>query len=86
MSTSPYERAILNHYWVSPEPWKDGSENWLPLDTQTIDKFIGLGLLLEVSHPDLPSRSKIVKNEAALRVYMEALDAVPLPVQRWVIP
>lgn len=86
--TTPYEREILTHYWVSPEPWKNGSENWRDLDGKIIDKFVRLGLLRQVQHQEIGSVlvSKIVKNEEALRVYMDALAAVPLPVQRWVIP
>lgn len=80
--TTPYEREILTHYFTRAAPWKDGSENWKPLDHEIIDRFITLGLLIQIHSPE----TKIEANHDALRVYFEALAAVPLPVQRWVTP
>ena len=83
---SPYAIQILMHYRCSPRPWKDGSEHWLPLDVELIETFVTFGLLIKIPHPDIPGATKIVKNEEALRVYVDALEAVPLPVCRWVLP
>jgi hypothetical protein len=81
VSTSNYERAILAHYFCFPGPWKGGSENWNQLDIDTIKRFIDRGLLIQHKEPQ-----SIEGNHEALRVYMDALDAVPLPIQRWTIP
>jgi hypothetical protein len=80
--TTPIERAILTHYWVSPEPWKRGSEYWTPTDSEIVCKFVSLGLLVQTPCDGF---GKIVANQDALRPYMEALAAVPLPTQKWVV-
>lgn len=84
--TTPLERAILTHYWVSPGPWKEGSDFWKPADCEAVDKFVELGLLKKVSNDMHPGTTYTMANDEALAPYMEALAAVPLPVQRWVIP
>ena len=83
--TTPYEREILTHYYTRPGPWKEGSENWLELDILTIREFQLRGLLVS-EYVEETGLNRIVANEAALRVYMDALSAVLLPVQQWVIP
>lgn len=82
--TSPLERAILAHYYCSPEPYMGGSENWSIPVNQAVDRFLEMGLL--EAKAVAGGGVKIFPNSAALQVYMEALSAVPLPVQRWVIP
>ena len=51
---------------------------------QIVRQFLDLGLL--ISHKGADGLECIRQNEEALRVYMAALAAVPLPVQRWVVP
>ncbi|HYK50908.1 MAG TPA: hypothetical protein VEU94_14365 [Terriglobales bacterium] len=78
MSTTPLEREILTHYWTSPAPFPRCHVDAV---REAIERFVGLGLL---SYDAAANEYRGVKD--ALRPYMEALDAVPLPVQRWVVP
>jgi hypothetical protein len=79
--TSPLEREILTHYHCSSEPYKCKSK----VHEEAVEKFIRLGLLtrITVASGDGVVFGGILPNTEALRVYMAALDAVPLPVQRW---
>ncbi len=77
--TTPLEREILTHYYVMAEPYQGGSENWNPCVSGIVNVFIRMGLLIRCD-------GRLRANEPALRVYMDTLAAVPLPVQRWVIP
>lgn len=79
--TTPLDREILTHYYVSPEPFpRSGGSN-----SETVQRFIRLGLLVELPQANKYG-STIEANREAIRVYMDALGRVPLPVQRWVIP
>ena len=78
MSTTPLEREILTHYWTSPAPFPRCHVDAV---REAIERFVGLGLL---SYDATANQYRGVKE--ALRPYMEALDAVPLPVQRWAVP
>ena len=82
--TSPLERAILAHYYCSNTPYMDGSENWASAQREAVAQFVMLGLLIKTPQDD--NTTKITANQEALTPYMEALAAVPLPVQRWVVP
>jgi hypothetical protein len=84
MGTSPLERSILTHYWTTPSPWKNGSENWSDEDRRIVDKLIVLRLLRheEGEH----GHHHLVANDDAVRVYMDALAAVPYPILKWVMP
>jgi hypothetical protein len=84
MATTPLEREILTHYATTAGPYRGGSENWLETHVQIVRRFLDLGLL--ISHKGADGLQRIGQNEEALRVYMAALAAVPLPVQRWVVP
>lgn len=76
-----FEINILAHYAVSavdhplmaepPPIWRD-----------TMSKFVADGLL---SCPQFCSAVAYVKTDR-LVAYVEALQLVPLPVQRWVMP
>ena len=72
---SAIERQILTHYWVSPEPFPRKSD----LVAEIIANYVSLGLLKTEG-------DDVVGVSEALRPYMEALESVPLPEQRWVIP
>lgn len=79
--TTPLERAILTHYYVSPTPYPNESS----LSVELVSRFVDLGLLRRLDfHNEFGA--KIEGNKDALEPYMDALAAVPLPVQRWVIP
>lgn len=71
---TPFEREILTHHYVSPEPFPRQT----PLYWDIVDRMVGAGLLRR----HLGDVSAV---EEPLRVYMDALEAVPLPVQVWVI-
>lgn len=78
MSTTPLEREILTHYWTSPAPFPRCHVDAV---REAIERFVRLGLL---SYDPAANEYRGVKE--ALRPYMETLDAVPLPVQRWDVP
>lgn len=78
MSTTPLEREILTHYWTSPAPFPRCHVDAV---REAIERFVRLGLL---SYDAAANEYRGIKE--ALRPYMEALDAVPLPVQRWEVP
>jgi len=78
MSTTPLEREILTHYWMSPGPFPRCHVGAV---REAVERFVRLGLL---SYDAAANEYRGVKE--ALRPYMEALDAVPLPVQQWQVP
>jgi hypothetical protein len=86
--TSPLERAILTHYWCHPTPYKGGSENWAPAETAAVEYFLARKLLKFVPNTDKEGTLgyHIEANRDAIEPYMGALAAVPLPVQKWVVP
>lgn len=94
--TTPLEREILKHYYMHAGegddhvPFKGGSEHWMKLDCEVIEKFVTAGLLIQEPALDPALRRagarRITANRDALAVYFHALDCVPLPVQVWKIP
>lgn len=89
--TTPLERAILQHYWCYPTRWKGGKNLWSVSDRNAIARFLDLGLLRVRDRsigPREDDLSTVEANPDALRPYMDALAAVPLPVQvnQWIIP
>lgn len=85
--TSPLEREILAWYYCRNEmPFLGGSEHWTPVHLRAVGRMTDLGLLIKVPAKAGQTHGHIEANKAALRVYMEALASVPLPVQRWVTP
>lgn len=79
--TTPLEREVLSHYYVSPDPFP----RWTPFISLLVRRFIRAGLLTEL---DLPNHkgSWVQGNQAALKPYMDALAAVSLPRQVWSVP
>lgn len=74
--TTPLEREILTHFYVCGAPYDiKGSQ----LRLNIINRFVAAGLLIR--NPD----GVVVGNDLALRAYMDALAAVPLPTQKWVV-
>ena len=84
MSTTPLEREILTHYATTAGPYRGGSANWTETHAKIVERFIDLGLLIAIKGAD--GARHVRSNEQALRAYMAALAAVPLPVQRWLVP
>jgi len=81
MVTTPCDREILTHYYVCPLPFPRETDDL----AERVAEFVRLGLLRVRSEPNVYG-SNIEANHDALRVYMDALGKVPLPVQQWVIP
>lgn len=77
--SSPLEISIAIHYWCFPGPYKNGSENWTELESKIVQDMLDHGLLER-------DCGKLSGNTPALRVFMEALQAVPWPVRVWQIP
>lgn len=73
--TTPFEREVLTHHYVSNAPFPRLSALYF----ETALRFVRLGLLF-------PQGPNGFRPGPALAVYMEALAAVPLPVQKWVVP
>jgi hypothetical protein len=84
MATTPLEREILTHYATTGGPYRGGADNWTSTHHEIVQRFVTLGLLIR--HPGEDGLQRIRANDEALRVYLAALAAVPLPVQRWVVP
>lgn len=81
--TTALEREILTWFWCHPDPYLGGSQFWRPIHAEAVQRFVKAGLLVDGMENGQP---KVLPNRPALRSYMDALDAVPLPVQRWVVP
>jgi hypothetical protein len=75
---SPLEIKIMLHFYYSPKgtDYPDGSSSAYA-DAIAVFRSHGILRLSENSH--------IYANPEALEVYVEALMAVPLPTQKWVI-
>jgi hypothetical protein len=81
MTTTSFEREILTHYYVygNSEAWPEKQRT--PFYHVAVKRFLKAGLLRWDAGNDV-----VAGNSPALRVYMDALAAVPLPVQTWAIP
>jgi hypothetical protein len=75
---SPLKIEILLHYYYSPHDHSSAS----PAHREAYDEFVKLGLLRVSAKPGIVYEG----NAEALRIYVYALCAVPLPERRWVIP
>jgi len=82
--TTPLERDILTHYCTLIGPYMGGSEYWKPVHCEAVQRFIELDLLVSVE--DEQTGVKCIRaNYEALRPYMAALAAVPLPTRVWTV-
>lgn len=81
---SPAEIKIALHYWVHPYDY-DGIEapNFV---MEVCEKMVRAGLLRYDSPEVGVIGPKFTRNEEAMKVYVEALCAIPWPVQVWVVP
>ena len=71
---TPYEIRVMLHYYYSPEPYPEDS----PILATTLQKFVGADLL----HIEDNNALRVTDKG---RVYCEALIAMPLPRQVWVV-
>lgn len=81
---TPIEIDILLHYYVSPEEYRNGDIG-APAVLDALKKFVSRGLIVKRTVPN-EYGALYEGNSAALKVYVETLCAVPLPVQKWVMP
>lgn len=79
--TTPFEREILTHHYTSSAPFPRPT----PLYWATVNDFCDKGLLGRVSSND-GEIDRVVPIEEPMRLYMDALAAVPLPVRVWAMP
>jgi hypothetical protein len=78
---SPLKIEILLHYYCLSGDY-DIERLGAPAQSSAVAEFIELGLL---RHSERPGQ-KYEGVSGALKPYVEALCAVPLPQQQWVIP
>ena len=83
---SPLEIKIGLHYWtVATEySWEDEMHRNSPATRNILGWFVRDGLLEKLPVPT--EYGATYKATEALGVWVEALCAVPFPVQQWVIP
>lgn len=85
---SPLGVTILLHYWGSSAPFRDGDFS-APAVRDALREFMKLGLLVDANPENMrtgePSLT-LVANREALEPYVNAVLAVPLPVQTWGLP
>ncbi len=86
---TPLEIEILMHYHCMGGDYRDGDHS-APAVKDAISRFLDENLLThEGFHPEYFPDGRQKARYAATdrtRAYLEALQAVPLPVQIWVIP
>lgn len=81
ITMTPLKVEILLHYWYSPEDY-DPERIGFPAQQEAIGEFVAAGLIRE----NLPGSSpRYTGNSDALRVYVEAILAVPVPHQEWIL-
>ena len=71
---SPTEVEVMLRFWYDPEP---GKYRWNPVQINFIEELINRGILERIEVDIIPV-------EDALRAYVEAICAIPLPKQVWV--
>lgn len=81
MEMTPLKISILIHYYCSPTDIDNVDS---PAVQEAINEFIKLSLMFH-SATHLTNQ-KYEANREAVKVYIEALEAVPLPVRGWSIP
>ena len=81
---TPLEIEILLHYYTRAVDYRDGDFT-APAVRQALDSFYELGML---RHATRKSDSGPLSYEVTERAeaYIQALCALPLPVQKWVMP
>lgn len=78
---SPLQVEILLHYWYSPDDFNLHHEG-SPMRKQFCDELVERGILSKATG----GTNFYTANTEALKPYIEAVLAVPLPVQVWVMP
>lgn len=76
---TPLQIEIMLHYHCCASDYRDGDFS-APAVRDAIDDFRARGLLKESGN------KRVYEPTEGVRLYVDALCAVPAPVQRWVIP
>ncbi len=81
---TPLEIEILLHYYGKAGDYHDGDFRY-PAVRNAITAFIDIGLLTtEPENGMYPHRT--YHPTAGLRLYVETICKIPLPVKKWVMP
>lgn len=78
---TPLEISILLHYSYSPEDFRQGDFS-APAVREAIDRFRDVDSLLTKSDRDGQTYALSERG----RVYVEALQSLPLPIKTWLMP
>ena len=86
---TPLEIDIILHYYAIAEDYRGGDHS-APAVGEAIKRFISADMLRPAT-PNPEDRLLAVRPPAYVvtergRIYVEALQAVPLPIQKWVMP
>lgn len=81
MAFAPIDISMALHYWTTGTDFPGSVGETRGPQMRVISELCSAGLL-EVN-PDGPAAYKATE---AMRVYIDALLAVPYPVQKWVMP
>ena len=83
---SPLEIGIALHYWTTPTEYDDGEGEhfWSPAVQDILSRFVSSGYLIHLDKPN--EYGGTYKATDALHIYVDAICAVPFPVQTWIIP
>lgn len=80
---TPLEISILIHYHCSPTDFRDGDFS-APAVRQAINEFKQTGFIKAAEPSDNVAAAYIGTDKCG--VYVQALCAVPEPIQKWVVP
>lgn len=81
---TPYEIGILLHYYASNSTDAPELKRGAPILAETIETFIARNLLERTDRADLCLPAYRLTERG--RIYVEALQRVPLPERGWVVP
>lgn len=83
---SPLEITIGLHYWTTPTEYaaEDPDHQGSPAVTDMLRSFVKRGLLEKLPEPN--EYGGTYRATDGMRVWVEALCAVPYPERIWVIP
>lgn len=86
---TPLEIEILMHYYCRADDYRDGDHS-APAVKASLDSFVESDLLtLEGFRPERFEDGRLKARYAVTdrtRAYLAALQEVPLPVQKWIMP
>jgi len=78
MIWTPYKLTLLLHIHAIAEPWENTDA---PAYTEAMKEFIDNGLVTRGDGPNL-----YFKTTERAKVFIAALENLPLPVQKWMMP